>query len=64
MVVEERSPASNIDQVNTEQARRVDEAFEVAEPVQDPRIAPRIIPLIVTFLIAALIIVVLFVLPR
>ena len=65
MVVDrQQGPAANIDQVNTEHAREVDQAFEIKQPLQNPRIAPRVIPIVVTILIAAVVIVVLFSLPR
>jgi hypothetical protein len=43
---------------------RTNDAFSVAEPVQNPRIAPRVIPVIVAVLIGVAIIAILFFFPR
>ena len=43
---------------------RTNDAFSVAEPVQNPRIAPRVIPVIVAVLIGVAIIALLFLFPR
>jgi hypothetical protein len=55
------------DQQHIERAvrkERTNEAFAVAEPVQNPRIAPRVIPVIVAVLIGLAIIALLFFFPR
>ena len=42
---------------------RIDEAFQVDEPVRDSRVGPRVIPIIVAILIFAVIIVLFYVAP-
>ena len=42
---------------------RIDEAFQVDEPVRDSRVGPRVIPLIVAILVIAVVIVLFYVAP-
>ena len=50
--------------LNRLERERTDEAFEVAEPIQDPRIGPRLIPVVVAVILVIVVIVLFFAFPR
>jgi hypothetical protein len=61
MSVDQRSVREARDAVRREQT---DEAFKVAEPIENPRVGPRVIPVVIAVVVGIIVILAFFLWPR